>query len=89
MDQLGLGDAYPFETLRAPRKRQAHRTITLSPEVYERLKDYAERLNQSMNQVANRKLDLSIPTAEDEAELDALIAVSNAEQLGGVSGYVN
>lgn len=62
------------------RKRQRRRTVTLSPEVYERLKDYAERHNQSMSEVANFKLDLSIPTPEDEAEIDALMAASKMQR---------
>ncbi|HEX6803360.1 MAG TPA: hypothetical protein VF133_06735 [Terriglobales bacterium] len=78
-DAFADGDPCPFEHAEPRRKRQPRRTITLSPEVYERLKDYAARHNQTVSEVANFKLE-SIPTEADKAELDALIASSKAQR---------
>ena len=68
-----------FKNAKSTRKRQPRRTVTLSPEIYERLKDYAERHDQSISEVANRKLE-AIPTEPEEAEIDALMAASKMQQ---------
>jgi hypothetical protein len=71
-----------FETPKIPSKRQPRRTITLSAEMYERLKDYATRHDKSMSDVVNQKLDLSLSSAEDEAETDAIFAMYEAMERG-------
>jgi hypothetical protein len=72
-----------FETTKSPKTRQPRRTVTLSAEIYERLKDYAARHGKSMSDVVNQKLDSILPvSAEDEAETDAFIAVHKATERG-------
>lgn len=83
LDGLDADIFKPLETPKASSRRQPRRTVTLSAEVYERLKDYAARHGKSMSEVANQKLDSILPlSAEDEAETDAIIAMHNATERG-------
>jgi predicted DNA-binding protein len=72
----------PFETPKIASKRQPRRTVTLSAEMYERLKDYAARHGKSMSDVVNQKLDSTLSSAEDENEFDMIFAMHDAKERG-------
>jgi predicted DNA-binding protein len=72
----------PFQTPKTASKRQPRRTVTLSAEMYERLKDYAARHGKSMSEVVNQKLNLSLSSVKDENEFDMIFAMHDATERG-------
>lgn len=86
LNEISSDDVFAFEPAKPRRKREPRRTITLTPEVYKLLTDYFERHKESfvrrgldLNGIANNKL-ACLPTAEDEAEFDVLLASSKARK---------
>lgn len=58
-------------------------TLILDPEVYDRLRDYAARHHESMNAVVNFHLELSIPSPEEDARIEAMISMMRGPRRKG------